>query len=176
MLCSWLISFDKWRVAKESIFAIKLERLVAERVCELASGKPVGAQLNNSSLSNLLSALEYYLPQTLSEIHQEWHHESLDGVYPDVVRKTAEHRIEIVGWCILISDQTMTPLELQMEVSPAAEEVTWLDCRLGKLGPNGMVRIPYNRWPDIKEDHIWKSMSWAFHVGFDHRSENANDA
>jgi hypothetical protein len=154
---------------------VNLEKLVAERVCELAAGKPVDALLDDSSFPDLLSALEYYLPQTLSEIHQEWDHESLDGIYPNVVRKTAERRIEIVGWCILISDQTMTPLELELEVSPAADEVIWLDCRLGRLGPNGMIRIPYGRRPDIRNDYQWKSKNWAYHVGFDHRMENAGD-
>ena len=90
----------------------------------------------------MLSGLEFFIPQVLAEIHPEWKHESLDGFYPVVARKTGEGEAEIFGLCILISDQTTTPFHLRLQSSPSSDEVSWLECRLGEAGEHGMVRTP----------------------------------
>jgi hypothetical protein len=56
--------------------------------------------------------LNGYIPEVLREIHSEWKYESLDGIYPEIARKNGDLEIEIIGLCIFIQDQTLTPLHL----------------------------------------------------------------
>jgi hypothetical protein len=72
---------------------------------------------------------------------------SLSAVSADkmsVARKIGEREIEIFGLCILMSDQTMTPIHLRLQLSPTTNEVSWLELRLGERGRRGMVRMPYS--------------------------------
>lgn len=101
-------------------------------------------------------------------MHAFWKHASLDGVFHKLAIKTAECQAEIAGLCILISDQTLTPYRVQVRVASDADEIESLDCRLGEIRGNAMVRIPYNserggKWSIA--DRL-QSIEWQFHVGF----------
>lgn len=121
---------------------------------------------------DLLSTLERYLPEVLREVHPVWARESLDGVYSELARKTGECEIELAGLCIFISDQTLTPLHVRLQISPSRDEITWLDCRLGEAGPDGTVRIPYERRRMLAKPAVstnWDQLDWVYHVGFGER-------
>jgi hypothetical protein len=111
----------------------------------------------------------------LQEIHPEWKRESLDGIYPEIARKSGEFEIEIAGLCILISDQALTPFHLLLQINPDRNEVSWLDCKLGEAGPNGMVRTPYD-WrrvlAKLSSATDWKRVKWTYHVGFGKRRDD----
>jgi hypothetical protein len=92
-----------------------------------------------------LSGLERFLPDVLAEVYAEWNSESLDGIYPVQARRIGGGEAEIFGQCILISDQTLTPLHLRLQLSPVVDEISWLECRIGERGKHGMVRMPYDR-------------------------------
>jgi hypothetical protein len=117
-----------------------------------------------------LTGLEFFLPQVLAEIYAEWNHESLDGILPQVARKTGNGEAEIFGLCILISDQTLTPLHVRLQVAASNDEISWLECRLGKHGKNGMVRTPYSSSAAAKRLHALggkpELIDWVYKVTF----------
>ncbi|MFC1757392.1 hypothetical protein ACFL2H_01315 [Planctomycetota bacterium] len=104
----------------------------------------------------------------LGEVHAFWKHESLDGVFHERAIKTSEGQAEIAGLCILISDQTLTPYHVQLRVAPNVEEIEWLDCRVGEIRDDTMVRIPYNAQSAGRRSVVDRldSIDWKFHVGF----------
>ena len=109
----------------------------------------------------------------LPEVHGEWGNESLDGILPLVARKTAVRELEIVGHCILISDQTLAPFQHSLRIAPGdADEIARLELRLGERGEDGMVRRPYNF--DATNQHTYAfpqrlaKIDWAYQVTFGH--------
>ena len=116
-----------------------------------------------------LSGLEFFLPEVLSEIHAG---ESLDGIFPAVSRKTADREIEIVGLCVFIGDQTLTPLHLQMQIDATKDTVSRLEYWLGESTAEGMLRIPYeSNWAkklSALSDRL-DSIDWTYHVGYGER-------
>lgn len=126
------------------------------------------------SLQDVLVGLEYLLPEVLQELYAEWQHESLDGIIPITARKLGKRAAEIFGLCIIISDQTLTPIQLRLQVAASEDEVSWLECRLGERGEHGMVRTPYESLNRVskrlhalvgREDAI----DWVYKVKFGHR-------
>ena len=132
--------------------------------------------VDGQKFREVASCLEYFIPDVLSEVHAEWEYESLDGVLPVVARKTAELEAEILGHCILISDQTVTPFHLRLQLSPASREVSWLECRFGKRGKHGMERMPYDsRFKDAAALYSMREtrhlIDWVYHVGYGSRRD-----
>jgi hypothetical protein len=106
---------------------------------------PVGGRFEQSDqLREVCSCLEYFIPGVLRERHPEWKHESLDGVIPFIVRKTGKGEAELIGECILISDQSVAPIHLRMQIASDKEEIAWLECRLGERKDDCLRRVPYN--------------------------------
>ena len=122
----------------------------------------------------VLCGLEYFLPEVLREIHPEWDRESLDGLFPQVACKTRDGEAEIFGLCILISDQTLTPFHLRLQISPSVDKVSWLECRLGERGEQGMVRTPYQSLNAIRKRLYGREgradrIDWVYNVTFGKR-------
>src|SRR5262245_546353 len=115
--------------------ASKAEEIASRRLRAILAGLPDGATIGDSpGFRDALSGLEWFLPTVLAEIHPEWTGESLDGIYAHVAQKTGEGEAEILGLCCLMSDQTLTPIHLRLRVSTTADEVSWLELRLGENG------------------------------------------
>jgi hypothetical protein len=105
---------------------------------------PVGANIDpTEALGTLCNCLEFYVPQVLRARHPEWKYESLDGVFPFITQKIGPGEIELIGECILISDQTVVPIHIHMQVSGDRDEISWLECRLGKRENFRLCRVPY---------------------------------
>lgn len=105
---------------------------------------PDGTYLSNSEqLRDALSALEYLIPTVIGEIHPEMAGQALDGVLPAVTRKTGDREIEMLGHVNFITDQTLTPFHLRLQLSLSGEEISWLELRLGERVENSMRRTPY---------------------------------
>ena len=149
-----------------------------QRLCEMLSpllrshsvGDPIGPPPDENYI---FSSLEFFLPEILRERHNEWHHESLDGLYPKIFRKTAEHEIEFVGLTIFISDQTLTPIHLQLQLSPDHDCVSWVDLRLGERIDDNCRREPYSQSQTTGTMfHVAErldSIDWFYHVGYGER-------
>ena len=121
----------------------------------------------------LFSSLEFFLPEVLRERHDEWLYESLDGLYTRIFHKTGEHEIELVGLTIFISDQTLTPIHLQLQLSPDHACVSWVDLRLGERIGDVCRREPYSRSQTTGTMfHVAErldSIDWFYHVGYGER-------
>ena len=121
----------------------------------------------------IFSSLEFFLPEILRERHNEWQRESLDGLYPKIFCKTAEHEIDFVGLAIFISDQTLTPIHLQLQLSPDHDCVSWVDLRLGERIGNNCRREPYSRSQTTGTMFLvverLDSIDWFYHVGYGER-------
>jgi hypothetical protein len=134
----------------------------------------VGADIQRAAhFQEFLSRLEFFLPAVLREIHPEWKYESLDGILTYKSRKTGEHEAELIGHCILITDQTTTPIHLRLQIAEQVDMVSWLELRLGERGESGMVRRPYANPPSLRRIAAafegQDTIEWIYHVTFGER-------
>ena len=128
----------------------KTESSVSRALRVVLAGLPDGSNIPRSeAFESALVGLEFFLPLVLREVYREWKYESLDGVFPLVARRISEDEIEILGTCILISDQSLTLLHLHLQIPPSSDEVSWLECRLGEKGKNGMIRMPHAKQTEM---------------------------
>lgn len=111
-----------------------LEAKLASELRELLAGTPIGAEFTVDPSSAFCSSLEYALPRLLRRRHAEWTKESLDGVFVAFARKTGPAAIQLAGTCILITDQTVTPLLLDLTLSSAENTVKFFRLYLGEPG------------------------------------------
>jgi hypothetical protein len=154
----------------------RAEQSISRSLRTVLADLPDGASIGDSEqFWEVLSGLEFFLPhQVLSEIYPEWGHESLDGIMPLLARKTGAGEAEILGLCILISDQTVTPLHVRLQVAAFTDEVSWLECRLGERGKHGMVRTAYESSSAVAKrlyalDGKVNLIDWVYKVTFGHR-------
>lgn len=92
----------------------------------------------------------------------------MDGIFPEIAVKTAHHEANIAGLCILISDQTLTPIHIRLRAAVSSDAIVSLKCCLGESGPNGMVRVPYgsNRVSKIAVANRLDVIEWTYRVMF----------
>ena len=149
----------------------RAEQIISRSLRTVLAELPDGASIGDCDLfRDVLSGLEFFLPQILSEVYPEWKGESLDGVMPLLACKRCELDAEIFGLCILISDQTITPLHVRLQVAASTDEVSWLECRLGEREKHGMVRMPYDSSAIAKRLHALDGrqdlIDWVYQVTF----------
>jgi hypothetical protein len=155
--------------------ASRTEEAVSCSLRLVLDGLAVGEVIADSeAFRNLLTGLEFLLPAVLGKVHGQWKYESLDGIYPAAARKTGPGEAEINGLCILISDQTLTPVHIRLQVSPLVDEITWLECSVGERGEGkgGMVRTPYTAMSGKQLTEVAerpKDIDWVYRVGFGQR-------
>jgi hypothetical protein len=149
-----------------------------QRICEnlgpLLRQHQIGDTLEDLlTPTELMAAFQFFLPEVLREVHKEWLGEGLDGVYPRIFRKTGEREAELVGLANFISDQTLTPVHLQLQLSPAFDRVAWLDLRLGERTESGCRREPYTQnkcsGAMLHVDKRFGSIDWFYRVGYGER-------
>ena len=93
--------------------ASRAEERISRSLRKALALLPEGAELPDSpEFSDVLLGLEYFIPPILAAIYPEWKHEGLDGFLPLVARKNGNLSAMIYGLCILIIDQTTTPINV----------------------------------------------------------------
>lgn len=130
---------------------------------------PYGSAIDDSDQFSIFqSALEHFIPAALRETYPWWEHESLDAFRFAVARKVGPDAAEFIGLCLLISDQTWTPIHLRLRLAPNDDRLEQLVLFLGEsgTGDGGMVRMPYNSTSDGKlvssvEPRL-QSIQWAY--------------
>ena len=143
-----------------------------QRVCELLSpllrSHDVGDSIATSPDDGyIFSSFEFFLPGVLREIHAAWRHESLDGIYPASFRKTGVREIELIGLALFISDQTLTPLHVRLQLSADFDCVSWIELKLGERVNGECRRDPYGSTKALL--HVTNrlhSIDWYYHVGY----------
>lgn len=155
----------------------EIEQSLAATLQRLLDSLPVGAMIpDTEDLKSFLGGMEYFIPGMLRELHPEWNKESLDGILPAKALKVGPGEAEIVGECVLTTNQTKTPIHLRIQVDTIQSEISWLECRLGQQSTDGMKRIPYGKmWPmkgllAIADQP--DSIEWAYKVTFGQKIAN----
>jgi hypothetical protein len=156
---------------REATRADLAESYVCKRLRPILASTPSGATIDDSDeLRDVLMSLECFVPEVLKGIHPEWREESFDGIYPEVVRKTGDDEMELIGLCILISDQTFVALHLRLQLERDCDAVSWFECWLGEATADGMRRIPYgptkNSVGKVGVFARLDSIEWVYHVGY----------
>src|SRR5665213_2039271 len=131
--------------------SLRAEVLLSSSLRGILAQGTTGSEIEGSvQFRDVFAGLEYFLPKVLGELYPEWRaRESLDGFLPYCVRKLGDHELEFIGHCILITDQTTTPIYFRLQLALEEDEVTWLELKLGERGENGMVRRPYRNPPSL---------------------------
>jgi hypothetical protein len=111
-----------------------LEIQIASELNALLAAVPVGTTFTVSPASMLCSSMELLLPHLLSRQHPEWKKESLDGIFIANAIKTDTLAVQFVGTCILISDQTVTPLLVDLALTSSGESIASFRVCLGEPG------------------------------------------
>jgi hypothetical protein len=159
----------------------KTEELIARSLRACLAGLVENAAIEESEdFHRLMNGLEFYLPAVLNEVHSEWRDESMDGFHLVVARKTGPREAEFIGLCILISDQTLTPIHVRLRMAASENEIEWLECKVGESGEGTgrMVRLPYDSPRQSKLlvtlPNRLDTLDWAYHVGFGERQAPVN--
>lgn len=147
----------------EQIASASLRRLLAP----LSAGDSIP---DSEDFRKLQGALEYLLPAALAESYPWWRYESIDRFHFSVARKQGREEGEFVGLCLLISDQSWTPLHLYLRAAAVGDALDRLDLRIGEEGPGngGMTRTPFasnrrNKLLHSLERRLGE-ISWAYAI------------
>jgi ribonuclease inhibitor len=131
----------------------------------------VGSSIGDSDeFTTFQGALERVISSALQETYPWWRYESLDAFRFSAAFKLGREEAELIGLCLLMSDQSWTPLHVRMRVSAQSDSIEWLDCKLGESGngAGGMVRTPYGSLRDAELLYAvtqrLASISWAYAV------------
>ncbi|MCP4105365.1 MAG: hypothetical protein GY749_07500 [Desulfobacteraceae bacterium] len=117
-------------------------------------------------LKEALSDLEYYLPNILSEKYDFWRNESLDGLYAAKALKIGHNEVELLGMSILITDQTLIPFYVSFSIADSSDYIEWLNCKIGELGQEGLIKIPYHsgKWKKKLYSLNEALIDWAYEI------------
>jgi len=139
-----------------------------------------GEVLKVESSSDLSASLELFIPAALANGHPRWAGESLDGIYVSLARRIDTRALELLGTCILISDQTRVPVHATFRLS-AVGEISAYALRLGEPGggPLGISGPPTTSGQASRlHDRLLNrfalgQVDWVYEVSFDSASERA---
>jgi hypothetical protein len=140
---------------------VDLETKVA---CELAiylKEASIGSVLDNEPSTDLLYLLELYIPRLLSYRYPEWEKESLDGFSLSYAKKIELESAELAGLCILISDQTVTPILARLSISSSCDSITSYEVYLGEPG-NGRLGISGPPYKSSDAEKLLENVSARF--------------
>lgn len=119
---------------------LALEVKIASELSALLEKNPVESKLELNSSADILYMLELYIPRLLSRKYPEWEYESLDGFFLANAQKIGLDTAELAGLCILISDQTVTPVFIRLALTSLRDSLASYQVFLGEPG-GGSLKI-----------------------------------
>jgi hypothetical protein len=120
----------------------RINALAAQALRGALAGVAAGEAIPDSeAFRDLQGALERLIPSLLG-----WRYESLDGFRFAVAKRVGPQDAEFLGLCLLMSDQSWTPIRLRVRVAPDSDAMQVVECKLGEAQDvaGGMVRLPYD--------------------------------
>jgi hypothetical protein len=114
--------------------SLELDSNITHELNTLLDGVPIGSAFQVDPSADLLYLLELYIPRLLSLRYPKWEGESLDGFFLVHTRKIGIETAELAGLCILISDQTLTPVLIRLSLSSSRDSIATYEVLLGEAG------------------------------------------
>jgi hypothetical protein len=111
-----------------------LDAKVALELSALLESASVDSPSTAEPSADLLYLMELYIPQLLARNYPEWKGESLDGFLFAKVQKVESWSVEFIGLCILMSDQTVTPIFIELNLTKSRDVVASYRVFLGEAG------------------------------------------
>jgi hypothetical protein len=156
---------------------------LARAVLSALEGVPVGGTILLEPTSVICSCLERYIPETLASEYAEWTGESLDGIFTAQAINEGRSTLRLLGTCILITDQTVTPLQARLQVAPNADSLRSLEISVGELGGGalGISGPPCNSGQAARLLHGLQNrielegVDWVYSV-IRHENENGTES
>ena len=150
------------------------ESMLSRALRTVLADLPIGAAIPESrAFTGFLSVLEQFLSETLREIHPEWEFESLDGVLPALANKSASGEADLLGLCILITDQSLVPMNLRLQHANVGDTISWFDCKFGEEKDRRMIRVSWgSRNEALKRLHLpheVERINWFYHLTYGRR-------
>ncbi len=149
--------------------SIAVERMACRSLRAALAPLAVGSCVETSDdRQSFESALELLIPAWLQDKYPWWRHEGVDAFRFTVARKVGPSEAEFIGLCLLISDQSWTPMHLRLRVSSDEEAVDSLQCKVGEVGEGlgGLARTPYGSTRESKVLHSVaeriEAITWAY--------------
>ncbi|HKO92435.1 MAG TPA: hypothetical protein VJU61_14840 [Polyangiaceae bacterium] len=128
--------------------------------------------MDTAHLRELLTALEFFLPEVLRRDFSFWRHESLDAIFPVRSHAPSAGSVEIYGLALLVSDQSLTPMYAQVAGSSEGDDIAWVHCKLGERDPGGnRLIVPARYRADLVDQALQglrerrPPIAWAFTIG-----------
>jgi hypothetical protein len=95
--------------------------------------------------SDLASMLELLVPDLLQAASDTWRGESLDGFLDGHLIPYSSVAGRIVAAAVVMSTQTLTPVEIDYMLTDGRDDFDQLDVRLGQASPDEALRIRHHR-------------------------------
>ncbi len=144
---------------------LRLEAIVASELSVLLEQHSVGSALNVEPSAGLLASLELYIPSLLSRYYPEWKNETLDGFFLETAQRIDSITAEFIGVCILMSDQTLTPIFISLTLSTLHNSIASYRVFLGELG-SGHLGISRPREKVLMTTVArLKNIKWSYRIG-----------
>jgi len=143
----WPASSRLLRWAGEKVMTSRSEEVTNRCLLAVLSSLRVGENIDDSEhFQEFQSALARLVPECLAESHPSpWRDESLDAFRFVWKRKVGPNDAELLGVCLLISDQTWTPFRAVLKASSTDAGLEQVELTLGETDEAGraMMRMPY---------------------------------
>jgi hypothetical protein len=112
----------------------KLEAEISSELSRIIEDHPIHSEFYIEQSADWLFALELWIPWQLMQKFHEWREESIDGFSIAMAYTTSDSVIRIIGTCILISDQTVTPFVLDLALTNHRGQIESFRLSLGEKG------------------------------------------
>lgn len=128
----------------------------------------VGSNLPVGQSEQYLIGLQLFIPEVMCDVHAEWRYESLDGLHPLTIYKSGPLELELLGSCILITDQRAAPIHLRLQLDQTEDRISWLECRLGENIGGKLKRgdLSYSMLKSKVVSRSPEAIHWYYIVGF----------
>ena len=150
----------------------RVEEVLAQRLRAALARAEIGEALDSfEEFVKALTALDWFLPGILGEVHGHWKGRSFDGFMEHRSTKIGPNSAEVFGMISLITDMTMVPIHVRLRASQTVDEIEWLECRVGEVGGDSgdMIRHPISKAYRKRRSSTPRSVhaiDWVYAVTF----------
>ncbi len=125
--------------------------------------------------TKLPSLLEVFITLELREKYEEWKYESLDGIYSGNISLEDSNQLNLVGMCILTSDQSVVPIYISIKVSDDFDEVLWIKGKIADSNSNGVIKFSYdsNRWRKQLYTIDVNKVNWFYTIEYEENKKES---